>query len=199
MRICIIGDELVAGTGDPRGLGWVGRVSAHSEFATPPTILTLAMPGETTREMASRWQHEVSPRLPADEPRGLVIAVGPADVTGGVSSSRSRLNIANITDQASNLGIPCFVVGPPPIAGVDQQSLKTLSQSCAQVCERRSIPFVDTYAPLISHDQWFEDMAASRARSGDGYTLPGQSGYALLAWLVLHQGWYEWTGSQPST
>ena len=29
-RICVIGDELVAGTGDPKALGWVGRVAART-------------------------------------------------------------------------------------------------------------------------------------------------------------------------
>ena len=48
MRICFIGDELVAGVGDPRGLGWVGRVNAHSTFDLPATLLTLAVPSETT-------------------------------------------------------------------------------------------------------------------------------------------------------
>ena len=65
MRICFIGDELVAGVGDPRGLGWVGRVNAHSTFDLPATFLTLAVPSETTKEMAARWEAEVLPRLAA--------------------------------------------------------------------------------------------------------------------------------------
>ena len=152
MRICFIGDELVAGVGDPRGLGWVGRVNG----------------------------------------------VGPGDVAAGISTARSRLNLANITDRATALGIPSFVVGPPPLAGVDSGSLKALSSSCSEVCARRGIPFVDCYTPLVAHDQWFEDMAASLARGGDGQTLPGQAGYALMAWIVQHQGWYEWTGATPA-
>ncbi|WP_022868145.1 GDSL-type esterase/lipase family protein [Schaalia vaccimaxillae] len=197
MRICVIGDELVAGTGDPRGLGWVGRVVARSQFDSPPDIISLSVPGETTRAMAARWESEVMLRLSEGGPRGLVIGVGTADVTAGISPPRSRLNLANITDRAAALGVPCFVVGPAPLAGVDQASLKALSKSCAEVCTRRGLPYVDTFTPLVAHDQWFEDMAASRARAANDATLPGQSGYALLAWLVLHQGWYEWTGAQP--
>ena len=158
MRICFIGDELVAGVGDPRGLGWVGRVNAHSTFDVPATFLTLAVPSETTQQMAAR----------------------------------------NITDRATSLGIPRFVVGPPPLAGVDSGALKALASSCSEVCGRRGIPFVDCYTPLVAHDQWFEDMAASMARGKDGQTLPGQAGYALMAWIVQHQGWYEWTGATPT-
>lgn len=197
MRICVIGDELVAGTGDSRALGWVGRVRAHSLFDSTPTILSLPFPGDTTRSMSTRWEGEVVPRMADAGPRGLVIAVGAGDVLAGISPPRSRLNLANTTDRAAALGIPCFVIGPPPLAGADQGALKELSYSCAQVCERRSIPFVNMFTPLSAHDQWFEDMAASRSYSDSGLTLPGQTGYALMAWLVLHQGWFEWTGAQP--
>ena len=51
-----------------------------------------------------------------------------------------------------------------------------------------SVPFVDCYGPLSSHEQWFSDLAA-----GDG-THPGQAGYGLVAWLVLHGGWHSWLG-----
>ena len=39
---------------------------------------------------------------------------------------------------------------------------------------------------LLGHDQWQADLAASP----DG--LPGQAGYGLIAWLVLHAGWQAW-------
>lgn len=123
MRICFIGDELVAGVGDPRGLGWVGRVNAHSTFDLPATFLTLAVPSETTKQMAARWEAEVLLRLADGEPHGLVIGVGPGDVAAGISTARSRLNLANITDRATSLGVPSFVVGPPPLAGVDSGAL----------------------------------------------------------------------------
>ncbi len=197
MRVCVIGDELVAGVGDPRGQGWVGRVLARSSFEVAPTIMTLAVPGESTWALSQRWEAEVTLRLGTEGPRALVIAVGAADVAAGLSTARTRLNLANIADRATTLGLPSFVVGPPPLAGADQGHLKELSYACAQVAERRSLPFVDTFTPLVAHDQWFEDMAASRARSATGATLPGQAGYALMSWLVLHQGWYEWTGAAP--
>ncbi|WP_277063376.1 GDSL-type esterase/lipase family protein [Schaalia cardiffensis] len=197
MRLCVIGDELVAGTGDPRGLGWVGRVLARSKFSEPPTLMTLASPGETTKDLCARWEGEVMSRLSSGGPRGLLVHIGANDILAGLSSARSRLNLANITDRATALGIPCFVIGPAPLAGVDHHSVKELSRSCAEVCQRRGLPYVDLAIPLATHDQWFEDMAASRAQSASGLTLPGQSGYALIAWLILHSGWYEWTGAEP--
>ncbi|MCD4549720.1 MULTISPECIES: GDSL-type esterase/lipase family protein [unclassified Schaalia] len=197
MRICVVGDELVAGVGDPRGQGWVGRVIARSDFQATPTVMSLAVPGENTSGLAARWENEVLYRLGTEGPRALVIAVGTGDVFSGLSTARTRLNLANMTDRATALGIPSFVIGPPPLAGVDHTHVKNIVHACAQVCERRSLPFVDTFTPLVAHEQWFEDMAASCTRSESGVTLPGQAGYALISWLVLHCGWYEWMGAQP--
>jgi hypothetical protein len=39
----------------------------------------------------------------------------------------------------------------------------------------------------IGHEQWRSDLGASH----DG-VHPGQAGYGLIAWLVLHGGWDQW-------
>lgn len=197
MRICVIGDELAAGTGDPRGQGWVGRAVARSEWPEPPVVMTLAVPGETTHALSQRWEAEVMGRLEAGGENRLVVVLGAADVPAGVSTPRSRLNLANIVDRALTLRIPTLMIGPPPLAGVDSQQLRTLSRAAGEVCSRRHLPFVDTFQALATHDQWIEDMAASPARGASGAVLPGQAGYALVAWLVLHEGWYPFTGSDP--
>ena len=197
MRICVIGDELVAGVGDPRGLGWVGRAVARTDFLDPPTVVTLAMPGENTGELATRWEAEVTPRIDATTTTRLIIAIGTADTAAGISIPRARLSVANIVDRAATLKLTPLVVGPPPLAGADRSHLEALSRACQEVCERRHVIYVDTIHPLHAHDQWLEDMAASQARTESGAVLPGQAGYALLAWLVLHQGWYQWLGAEP--
>jgi lysophospholipase L1-like esterase len=55
------------------------------------------------------------------------------------------------------------------------------------VCARRGVPYVDCYRPLNGHEQYRSDLGAS----GDGIH-PGQAGYGLIAWLVLHGGWDRW-------
>ena len=73
-RICVVGDELVAGVGDPKALGWLGRVTARTPrtpLEPPPAVLALPVPGETTAGLAARWEAEVMLRLgpdPAPEP-----------------------------------------------------------------------------------------------------------------------------------
>ena len=198
MRICVIGDELITPMGDPRGLGWVGRVLARSHFPSPPTVMTLAVPGETTTQLASRWENEVSYRLAPDEPCALIIAVGCADIPAGISTPRSRLNLAT-SPTSFTLGIPSMVVGPPPLAGVQSSAVRKFPCRVSRCASAGDIPFVDTFTPLVANTiMWFEDMASSAVRSARGASMPGQSGYALMAWLVLHQGWFEWIGAEES-
>lgn len=190
-RICVIGDELVAGTGDPKALGWVGRVVARTPLEPLPHVLTLAVPGETTTALSARWQDEVALRLgpaPRDGTHHLVVGLGRGDLTAGVSLARSRLNLANVLDVADSQRLTAFVVGPPPAADLDPGQQAELSAALADVAHRRRVPYVETYAPLARHEQWLADLAA-----GDGRT-PGQAGYGLMAWLVLHSGWHRWLG-----
>lgn len=196
-RICVIGDDLVAGIGDPRALGWVGRVIARTRFASAPAVMPLAVPGETTAGLAARWESEVNARISSSDTLHMVVAVGAADVPSGLSTPRSRLNLANIVDRARERGISTLVVGPPPLAGAQQQQLAALDRACAEVCDRRGITYVTCLEPLVAHDQWIADMAASTARSPYELTLPAQAGYALMAYLVLHQGWFEWVDANP--
>ncbi|WP_456846628.1 GDSL-type esterase/lipase family protein [Cellulomonas sp. P5_C6] len=188
LRLAVVGDELVAGAGDPKGLGWVGRVTARTPTPDPLTVLTLAVPGETSTALGARWDEEVSRRFSPEADNRLVVALGRADVAAGLSLARSRLNLANILDVAEQRRIPAFVVGPPPGETADSEKLADLSAAFADVATRRRVPFVDTYTPLAAHDQWLGDLAA-----GDGI-LPGQAGYGLMAWLVLHTGWHAWLG-----
>ena len=50
---------------------------------------------------------------------------------------------------------------------------------------KASLP--DCFRPLVGHEQWRSDVNASSDR-----VHPGQAGYGLIAWLVLHNGWNDW-------
>jgi acyl-CoA thioesterase I len=191
-RVCVVGDELAAGVGDPRGMGWVGRVAGRTRSEEPIGFFTLAVPRETSTQLAARWETECNRRFGGDDDR-LVVALGSGDLSAGVSLARSRLNLANVLDDASNRQVPTFVVGPPPRPGTDERALGELSAAFSDVCRRRRIPYAETHEPLRAHEQWLADVAA-----GDG-THPGQAGYGLLAWLVLHNGWHAWIGAEDTS
>jgi lysophospholipase L1-like esterase len=192
LRICVVGDDLVAGVGDPRSLGWVGRVGARTpREESPVTLFPLGVPDETTAGLLARWREEADRRFAGavlDDCR-LVVGLGRHDVYAGVTLARSRLNLANVLDDCAGRGLLAFVVGPPP--GPHDRlnpGIAELSAAFSDVCLRRRVPYVDTFTPLVAHEDWLTDLAA-----GDGMH-PGQAGYGLIAWLVLHGGWRTWLG-----
>ncbi len=190
VRIIVVGDELAAGLGDAKALGWVGRVIARTPFETPPLVHTLAIANENTTDLSQRWEAEANRRF-STEPQAdnrLVIGLGRHDLESGLSVARSRLNLANILDVAGDRRIPAFVVGPPPGDPADADRLAELSTAFADVASRRRVPYVDTFNPLVTHEQWLADLATS------GELYPGQAGYGLITWLVLHTGWHAWLG-----
>lgn len=187
LRVCVVGDDLVAGVGDPRALGWTGRVAARTEAPGRVTVFPLGVPGETTAALAERAPAETARRYASGCDNRLVVGLGRADLLSGTSLARSRLALANVLDNARSRSLPCFVVGPPPSgdAALDE-AVGELTAGFADVCARRSVPFVDCHAPLLTHEQWLADLGPQG--------LPGQAGYGLLAWLVLHGGWHPWLG-----
>ena len=189
--IVFLGASFVVGVGDPKGQGWVTRVVGRTHHPDVQlTAYNLGLRGDTSAGVLTRWQGEVPLRWEGRGERRLVLSVGTNDVLTGVSLARHRLNIANILDDASANGVAVLVVSPPPTDDhVLNEKLAVLVEAQADVCARRSVPFVDTFSPLLGHDQWQSDLAAS---SVEGH--PGQAGYGLMAWLVLHNGWNEWLG-----
>lgn len=191
-RIIIIGDELVAGTGDSQGSGWITRAMAHTETAALTHILPVAIPNLDTATMQELWREQIALRQNPQAETLLVLALGTADCRQEAPISRLRLHLAKILDGAEKLGFPCLVVGPPPLDNDSKSdfiaSLAKYNQVYKESCLRREIPYVDCYEALMNHPQWINDLANSN------FNLPGQGGYALIAWLVLHYGWANWIG-----
>ena len=189
IRVVILGDELLTASGDPKGLGWLGRVQARLPQGEDVAFFPLAMVGETTTSLLDRWKSEALPRFSPETENYLVLAMGAADVQAGITISRSRLNLASLLDDALREGVKIFVVGPTPTS--DPQTdfeIEHLSAGFEDVVRRRQIPYVDCFKPLKEHEGWQQETG-SHPRG-----LPGQVGYGLIAWLVLNRGWFEWLG-----
>lgn len=188
VRIVILGDAMISAAGDPKGMGWVGRVTSKTPSTQPRIdIFALPAPSETTSMLAERWQSEVQRRFSAETENRLVIALGNHDPAAGISISRSRLNIATIIDEAKRAGIESFLVGPTPHKNSELNSeVEHLASGFEDVASRRGIPFVDCFRPLVEHEGW--NLEIETAEHG----IPGQVGHGLIAWLVLNRGWYEW-------
>ncbi len=187
--LIFIGASMVAGVGDPKGQGWVSRVVGRTHH--PDLLLTsynLGVRGDTSADLLARWRAECTPRWAGRSERRLVVSVGADDTPAGISLARHRLNLANLLDDAASLGVATFVVSPSPHDVHEHNTaLEQVVDAQADVCNRRGVPFVDCYRPLLAHDQWRSDLASSPIAHH-----PGQAGYGLIAWLVLHGGWNRW-------
>ena len=188
VRIVILGDALVSAAGDPKGMGWVGRVTAKTPSNSPRIdIFALPAPDETTSMLAERWKAEVQRRFSAETENRLVIALSNADPAAGISISRSRLNIATMVDEAKRQGIESFLIGPTPHRNAQLNGeVEHLASGFEDVASRRGIPFVDCFRPLVEHEGWNTEIETAE------FGQPGQIGHGLIAWLVLNRGWYEW-------
>ncbi|SDO65296.1 GDSL-like Lipase/Acylhydrolase family protein [Pedococcus dokdonensis] len=193
--LVFVGASMVAGVGDPKGQGWVSRVVGRTHSADLElTAYNLGVRGDTTADVLGRWKDECAPRWRGRAEKRLVVSVGGNDAATGVTLARHRLNLANILDDAASAGIGTFVVSPTPTDDDELNGkLDVLVEAQADVCSRRGVPFVDCFRPLLGHEQWQSDLAASRLAHH-----PGQAGYGLIAWLVLHNGWYDWLQISPS-
>ncbi len=189
-RVVFLGDGLVSANGDPKAMGWVGRVIAK----TPTNkrridFFALPAPDETTNMLAERWVTEVQRRFSTETDNYLVLGLSNADPAAGISISRSRLNIATILDEAKRAGIQCFLVGPTPSRNPEVNSeIEHLASGFEDVANRRGVPFVDCFRPLVEHEGWNEEISNSE------FGLPGQVGHGLIAWMVLNRGWFDYLG-----
>ena len=195
IRIAAVGNQLLAGAGDARAIGWWGRVLARTQ--APDVELenyVLAVPHETTEDLNERWWGEASRRFSEETENRLVVALSDADLDlEATSTARSRLNLANVLDTASQRNIPVLVVGPTPTLDEQRNArLAELNAAYLDVADRRNHVYVDTFTPLVGHEQWRADLASGQGR-------PGQAGHGLIAWLVLHRGWYQWLGLPEPT
>lgn len=188
MTVCFLGDSYVNGYGDPKHLGWVPRVlSRTSGESLDLTTYNLGIRGDSSAQVMDRWAKETASRWGQVEEKRLVVSCGTNDLKQNISTPRSRLNLANILDDAQATHVAPFVVGPPPTEDNDfNERLRVLVHAQAHVCERRGITYVNCFNPLLDNEQWQADL-----RTGDGIH-PGQAGYGLIAWLVLNAGWDTW-------
>jgi lysophospholipase L1-like esterase len=193
LRLLCFGDSFVAGVGDPRGQGWVGRVVEAAHAAGRPLMAyDLGVRRETSVEVAVRWRFEAMVRLFAGADCRVVFAVGTNDTTvesGAVrvAPERSCMALEKMLEQVAELGLPAAVAGPPPAGDAEQQTrVVALSDAFAQVCAMRDVPFWPVAETLLASPTWLDEAGA-----GDG-AHPAAGGYELLARTLLDGGLLAW-------
>lgn len=189
VRVCVFGDSFVAGVGDAKALGWVGRVAARTPVSTGValTVYPLGVRGDTCEDVVVRMPLESASRFARGDDHGVVLAVGVADAVGSVSPLRSA---ATLEFGLRSTAVRRLVVGPPPVGADDVRArIVELDRAYADVCDRLGVPYISTYGPLAEHRPWLRQLVS-------GGIHPDQAGYGMLAYVVLNGGWYEWLGVQ---
>ena len=169
VRVCVFGDSFVAGVGDPKALGWVGRVATR----TPPstgvalTLYSLGVRGQSTEDVVVRMPLEVSPRFARGDEHGVVLAVGMADAFADVPVARSAATL-----EFGLQSIPTSVGSSSARRRSDPRRSASgwpaLDTAFARVCERLDVPYVSTYAPLVGHGPWAGAAVRRRRAPGAG-------------------------------
>lgn len=181
------GDSHTLGSGDPRALGWVGRVAAAAIAAGIPVApYNLGVGGETSVQVTERWRREVAPRLPEEGDPRAIFAFGVNDVAMSdglprVSREESLRALESALRGAEELAMRSFVVGPAAISDeAENERIAELSAAYAELCDRRGVPFVSVVDELRRSKPWRRELEAgdgapsgsSRVR-GDGAPGPG--------------------------
>jgi acyl-CoA thioesterase I len=189
MRLIFIGDSIVAGSGDDECRGWVGRVgSATRRAGIDHTPYNLGIGGNTAADVLARWEQEVTRRLNPDIENRLVAQVGVNDARDGVERDHadSARDVAAFVDGARAIGLEPLIVGPIPTRQREESDrIGKLSELFASTCAEKGAAFIELHAGLRDSGGFLATLES------DGYH-PDADGYAEIAQVVLHNGWWEW-------
>lgn len=193
MRLIFIGDSIVAGSGDDECRGWVGRVgSATRRAGVDHTPYNLGIGGDTTADVLARWEQEVTRRLSDEIDNRLVAMAGVNDARDGVERDPedSVRDLAAFVDGARGIGLEPLIVGPVPTRQpVESERIGALSERFAAACAGAGAAYVEVHAALCDSESFLASMES------DGYH-PDADGYAEIAQVVLHNGWWEWLATR---
>jgi lysophospholipase L1-like esterase len=200
VRLCGIGDSFVLGTGDPSGLGWLGRLGTkHCERDPALTVYNLGVRRDTSDDVLGRWEAETACRMAVGYEHRLVVSMGTNDcaIEDGVRRVEplcSARNMQTLLRGAARRDYHTLVVGPPPVADQGQtERIAELDLRFAVVCADERVIYISVFQALIETPAWTREVA-----DGDG-SHPGAAGYELLAGLVLEGGWRGWMDVKSSS
>ncbi|WP_174185123.1 GDSL-type esterase/lipase family protein [Nocardia barduliensis] len=192
LRVCFVGDSFVAGVGDPRCLGWAGRLaSAAYARGVPLTAYNLGVRRQTSAEILARFLAECSPRLPEGVDARVVLSFGVNDAVyenGGprVAPEESAANLGELLARAADRGWRVLLVAPPPVADdVHNARIAALDERFARICAAANVPYVPVHQPLHGNPVW-----SAEVRAGDR-AHPGTRGYDEITALIAPQ-WHAW-------
>lgn len=190
MRICFIGDSLVAGTGDPDYLGWPGRIAiAARRRGHDITCYNLGVRGHTAAQILARWRAEAAARYVETDDCRLVFEFGINDTKETDGRLIVAPETAGLEAQEILAGAVAWqktlMIGPPPVSDAPRNArVAAMSARIGAVCAGLNVPFLDSFAALSAEPAWAQAVAR-----GDG-VHPVAAGYDV--WAQAIEAWPAW-------
>lgn len=186
MKIAFFGDSFIAGTGDPRGGGWVGRLAAAGGF----DAVNLGVGGDTGPDVLARWQAEADRAAPD----ALVFSFGANDCLIGEDGrirvkEVDRLKTAKAIMAAAGRRLSTLFVSPLPVADDPKANFRIadMARHLSLVARINRVGYVDIFKDVQACDVWRDEALA-----GDG-AHPGAGGYQAVADMVAADPtWQDW-------
>lgn len=190
LNLCVLGDGLAKGYGDPRYNGWAGYLMEQvARGHGPLTFYNLGIPGESSADVLKRLG-ELEPRLPQGADNRLILAFGLVDALGyrdqpPLALKDSVTNLKHVLLQVRT-HYKLLMVGPPVVFDpVRNGRLKRLNGAFHDLCLKARVPYIDVFTSLADDVQYRRELA-----QGDR-VHPGEKGHVKLFDLVSNdRSWW---------
>ncbi|MDR1862129.1 MAG: hypothetical protein LBQ41_03855 [Candidatus Ancillula sp.] len=183
-NVVVVGSELAQGYGDPAFLGVFGRVLSRTAAKKNVNLSQLGLKDADSTQISKTLNDLLAFRFKEDSPNRLVIMFPNKDIDT-LSSSRSRLNLANMIGQTMWPNQKILVVGPPPRNLDDNMTISQLSNALADVCARRGIQYINLFNLLKNEPGWSHAMLESDGK------YPNETAYGLVAAHIINSNFEQ--------
>ncbi len=183
MRICCFGDSLTLGTGDEKGLGWIGRLGVWGRGAGYDlTMYNLGVRADTLEKIKNRWPEEAVARMVEEEACGFIFNFGVADVMNSIDADVSILAARQLLKTAT-AAWPTLVIGPFPVLQPEKNALvSSLSVAFGGICADLDVSYLPMHLSLSDTEEYAHSL-----REGDGIH-PSEEGYEAIATRIRQWG-----------
>ncbi|SOD96066.1 Lysophospholipase L1 [Caenispirillum bisanense] len=205
-KICFFGDGLAFGLGDADQGGWPNRLwRTESERVHDLQIYNLAVPTQTSADIAARWRREAEPRLAGVARSGLVFCFGLSDMAD-IDDQGIRVTLFETLAMAEKIITeakawrPVLWIGPAPMlrsaepreegghwVAYSPARLAALNEAFGMLAAELGVPYLDLCAALGANRDYRRALI-----DGDG-VHPTADGHAVVAEAVAAwSAWEDW-------
>jgi acyl-CoA thioesterase I len=206
-QIYFFGDSITLADNDSARCGWPGRLCAGLEKeGTALTAYNLGINGDTSRDIAARWQAETAARRLRGNGMGtaaFVFAYGFNDacnpdgkglqvaLSEALKLSRTMLGAASAIGPVLWIGptpldesINPFVGGSGIVWDIRNRDIGAYSRAYGELAGEIGLPYLDLFTPFSTSERYARALAAY-----DGIH-PADDGYAMITEAVA--AWQPW-------